>query len=203
MATTTNYSLPLIESSEYSSKLFSDFVAMLCGNSNSSALVMIDALLKGKASLIDGKVPSNELPSYVDDVIEGYLSSGTFYSTKSGSTYSDALTGETGKIYVDKDSNSTYRWSGSQYVQVGGTDKLLFTNVTASNWVSDNTYSDYGYKCDITCNGITSSSIVHIMFDITEATSGDYAPVCVTSSNTVTIYGKVNTSITIPTIKEI
>ena len=68
MATTTNYSLPLIESSEYSSKLFSDFVAMLCGNSNSSALVMIDALLKGKASLIDGKVPSNELPSYVDDI---------------------------------------------------------------------------------------------------------------------------------------
>ena len=108
MATTTNYSLPLIESSEYSSKLFSDFVAMLCGNSNSSALVMIDALLKGKASLIDGKVPSNELPSYVDDVIEGYLSSGTFYSTKSGSTYSDALTGETGKCKTANSNSIAY-----------------------------------------------------------------------------------------------
>ena len=93
-------------------------------------------------------------------------------------------------------------------LQVGNTkykitQKLVFTNVTASNWVADVTYADYGYKCDLTCQGITANSIVEVMFGMTEATSGDYAPVCETSSNTVTLYSKVNTSITIPVIKEI
>ena len=204
MATTPNYNLPLIENSEYATKLFSEFVAMVCGNSNSSALVMIDSLLAGKASLVNGKVPSSELPSYVDDVIEGYLNNGVFYATKSGSTYSDAITGEEGKIYVDKDTNYTYRWSGSLFVKVGGADdKLTFTNVSASTWVSDSTYTGYSYKCVLNCNGITSSSIVEVIFDVDEATSGNYAPVCTTGTDSVTIYGKVNDSITIPVIKEI
>lgn len=69
-----------------------------------------------------GKVPSSQLPSYVDDVIEGYLkaSDGKFYKTKSGSTYSDVITGEAGKIYTDLDTNRTYRWSGSAYTQIKG-----------------------------------------------------------------------------------
>ena len=56
-----------------------------------------------------GKVPSSQLPSYVDDVIEGYLSASKFYATKSGDTYSEEITGESGKIYVDLDTNKTYR----------------------------------------------------------------------------------------------
>lgn len=78
-----------------------------------------------------------------------------------------------------------------------------FTNVSANNWVSDSTYSGYSYKCDLSCTGITSSSVVMVIFGATEADSGNYAPVCTTSTNKVTIYSKVNTSITIPTIKEI
>jgi len=53
-----------------------------------------------------GKVPSTQLPSYVDDVIEA----ADFASLP--------LTGETGKIYVTLDSNICYRWSGSAYVQI-------------------------------------------------------------------------------------
>lgn len=53
-----------------------------------------------------GKVPASQLPSYVDDVLE-YNSKTAFPSA-----------GETGKIYVALDTNITYRWSGSAYVEI-------------------------------------------------------------------------------------
>ena len=80
----------------------------------------------GVASLDgDGKVPSSQLPSYVDDVVDAYivsgataLSAGWLSATSSGS----ALTPETGKIYVVLSAgeylNKTYRWSGTTYVEI-------------------------------------------------------------------------------------
>jgi hypothetical protein len=72
--------------------------------------------LSGKADLVDGKVPSTQLPSYVDDVLE--------YDNLAGFP----ATGETGKIYVAKDSNKVYRWSGSVYIEIsaspGSTDAV-------------------------------------------------------------------------------
>lgn len=53
-----------------------------------------------------GKVPTSQLPSYVDDVLE-YANLASFPAT-----------GETGKIYVALDTNKTYRWSGSAYVYI-------------------------------------------------------------------------------------
>lgn len=79
-----------------------------------------------------GKVPSTQLPSYVDDVIEGYYSSSKFYKTKgSDGTYSSEITGETGKIYVDLNTNKTYRWSGSAYTVISETLALGTTSSTA------------------------------------------------------------------------
>lgn len=78
-----------------------------------------------------GKVPSSQLPSYVDDVIEGYYNGGKFYSTKSGSTYSGEITGETGKIYTDLNTDKTYRWSGTVYTQIKGDLALGETESTA------------------------------------------------------------------------
>ena len=68
--------------------------------------------LETKADLVEGKVPAAQLPSYVDDVIEF-----------------DALAdfpkaGERGKIYVALDTNFTYRWSGSAYVEVSPSPDL-------------------------------------------------------------------------------
>jgi len=61
----------------------------------------------GYASLDgSGKVPSTQLPSYVDDVLE-YAN----FASLPG-------TGETGKIYVTLDTNKTYRWSGSVYIEI-------------------------------------------------------------------------------------
>lgn len=66
---------------------------------------------EGVASLDStGKVPSAQLPSYVDDVIE-----------VAGIDTAPA-TGETDKIYVDTISNKTYRWSGTAYVEISTSD---------------------------------------------------------------------------------
>lgn len=62
-----------------------------------------------------GKVPSSQLPSYVDDVIEGYYYNGQFYTD---SAHTQLITPETGKIYVDLDTNKTYRWGGTTYVEI-------------------------------------------------------------------------------------
>ena len=76
-----------------------------------------------------GKVPAAQLPSYVDDVVEGYYLSSKFYKTNS--TSGTVITGETGKIYVDLSTNKTYRWSGSAYVVISETLALGETSSTA------------------------------------------------------------------------
>lgn len=64
----------------------------------------------------NGLVPAVLLPSYVDDVIE-----------RSAFAALPAV-GETGKIYVTTDTNKTYRWSGSVYIEIsaspGSTDAI-------------------------------------------------------------------------------
>lgn len=70
------------------------------------------------ASMITGIIPADNLPGYVDDVIEGTLS--TFPTT-----------GETGKIYVDTSTNKEYRWSGTQYVEISASLALGETSSTA------------------------------------------------------------------------
>lgn len=67
----------------------------------------------------NGKVPASQLPSYVDDV-EEY-----------GSILSFPKQGEEGKIYVAKDTNLTYRWGGSTYVEIGQSIALGETSETA------------------------------------------------------------------------
>ena len=72
----------------------------------------------------NGKVPSSQLPGYVDDVVDSYVVGSTPYtqdwlSAESGGT---ALTPESGKIYLvvseGEYQNREYRWSGTQYAQI-------------------------------------------------------------------------------------
>lgn len=78
----------------------------------------------------NGKVPSSQLPSYVDDTVEGYLNEvdGKFYAE---STYETEIPGETGKIYVTLDTNKSYRWSGSRFVEISEGLALGETSSTA------------------------------------------------------------------------
>lgn len=74
----------------------------------------------GVASLdSNGTVPASQLPSYVDDVLE--------YDTRNGFP----STGESGKVYIAKDTNITYRWSGTTYVKIGSDLALGETSSTA------------------------------------------------------------------------
>lgn len=67
----------------------------------------------------NGLVPTSQLPAYVDDVLE-YASQSAFPAT-----------GETGKIYVALDTNLTYRWGGSAYVEISPSLALGETSSTA------------------------------------------------------------------------
>ncbi len=65
-----------------------------------------------KADLVDGQIPAVQLPSYVDDVLEFQ-------------TFADfPANGESGKIYLDKEKNLSYRWGGSAYVYTGNPLKV-------------------------------------------------------------------------------
>lgn len=75
-----------------------------------------------------GKVPSSQLPSYVDDIIEGYKNGANFYKD---STHTQLITPESDKMYVDLATNTTWRWSGSIYVQINEGLALGETSSTA------------------------------------------------------------------------
>ena len=75
--------------------------------------------MTAKADLVDGKVPASQLPAFVDDVLE-YANMAAFPTA-----------GESGKIYVDTDTNKTYRWGGTAYVEISSSIALGETAATA------------------------------------------------------------------------
>jgi predicted heme/steroid binding protein len=78
-------------------------------------------IANGYASLDGGGlVPSTQLPSYVDDVLE--------YTNLAGFP----ATGETGKIYVALDNNKIYRWSGTTYIEVSPTVGTIWGGITGT-----------------------------------------------------------------------
>ncbi len=112
------------------------FIAMLAGTSaNAKNLVLADGTNIAQSTFIPatekgansgvatldatGKVPSSQLPSFVDDVIEA----ANFAALPE--------TGEGGKIYVTLDDNKTYRWGGTTYVEISAGLALGETQGTA------------------------------------------------------------------------
>lgn len=94
-----------------------------------------------------GKVPSSQLPSYVDDVVE-YTNLAAFPAT-----------GEAGKIYIAKDTNITYRWPGSApYVEISASLALGTTSSTA--YRGDHGLTAYNHVT-VTTNphGVTKSQV--------------------------------------------
>ncbi len=80
----------------------------------------------GVATLNDGgKIPSEQLPSYVDDVLE--------YDVKA----QFPIPGETGKIYVARTTNTIYRWSGSTYIEISPAPDLVGISnmVNSRSWL--------------------------------------------------------------------
>ena len=78
--------------------------------------------------LENGKIKETYLPSYVDDVKEGYYYNDKFYEE---AEHTHEIPAESGKIYVDLTSNDSYRWGGTTYVKISNpTD--VFTGATSS-----------------------------------------------------------------------
>ena len=86
-----------------------------------NAISGVQSELSAKADLVDGKVPANQLPSYVDDVLE--------FADKAA--FPAAEQAESGKIYVDRGTNRTYRWGGTDYVEISPSLALGETATTA------------------------------------------------------------------------
>ena len=112
----------------------------------------IPVIQKGAANGVaeldeNGKVPTAQLPSYVDDVLE--------YSAKS----SFPSTGEAGKIYIDTSTNITYRWSGSVYVEISASLALGNNSSTAFRGDYGNTAYTHSQKTSGNPHGVTKSDV--------------------------------------------
>lgn len=94
-----------------------------------------------------GKVPSSQLPSYVDDILE-FANSAALPGT-----------GETGKIYVTLDNNLSYRWSGSAYVEVSKSLALGETSATAHRGDRGKTAYDHSQITTGNPHGTTPADI--------------------------------------------
>lgn len=113
-----------------------------------------------------GKVPMAQLPSYVDDVIE-YVNRQNFPAI-----------GETGKIYVDTSTNTSYRWSGSTYTAIayainlgetsedayrGDRGKIAYDHATAKG----SAFSNNLYKMTTNVQGHVTAATPVTKYDLT------------------------------------
>ena len=116
-----------------------------------------------------GKVPSTQLPSYVDDVIDlinfvssnptsGMTIGNKYYNTTSKKIFTATSTSagvkstpEAGKIYINIATNKTYRWSGSTMAEISASLALGTTSTTAFRGDYGNTlYTNFGSGTNIT-----------------------------------------------------
>lgn len=125
---------PYVKSGDLPSWLTKDFAEPITDVSN-------------KADLVNGMVPSSQLPSYVDDVLE-FASESAFPQP-----------GESGKIYIALDTNKTYRWGGTAYAEISKSLAIGETAETAG--AGDKTKVAYEHALITTGNphGTTFASL--------------------------------------------
>ena len=114
----------------------------------------------------DAKVPTAQLPSYVDDVIEAYTRSGATALSSTWLSLTDggaALTPEKGKIYVIMSSgsyqNKQYRWSGSTYVLCNPSDVNSVNGFTGVVVLKELTIQKNGTQVGDKFNGSANKTI--------------------------------------------
>ena len=117
----------------------------------------VDNKLNTKADLVAWKVPTNQLPSYVDDVLE--------FDTRTAFP----ATWEKGKIYIAINDDSQWRWTGSTYKKMvsspwstdaipEGSQNLYFTDARAKNAVQ----SDLNGKADLVGGKVPESQLPEV-----------------------------------------
>ena len=127
----------------------------------------------------NGKVPSSQLPSYVDDVVE-YQQRDNF-----------PLTGRSGIIYVDTSTNIIYRWSGSDYIEISSSLALGTTNATAFR----GDYGNTAYIHATDSNKLTTASSAGF-FKISATNQGHVASLTPVQKSDITALGIPETDTT-------
>lgn len=82
--------------------------------------------------------------------------------------------------------------------------KLLFADVVipSSSFSADTTYSDYGFRATVALDGVLSSMVPEVIFDVADAVGGNFCPVAHTYDGGLYIYASSvpDSGVTIPTI---
>lgn len=121
----------------------------------------LDKTLKGAANGLaeldaTGKVPASQLPSYVDDVVEGYFYNSKFYKE---SAHTTEIAGETSKIYMDLTTNKIYRWSGTAFAVISDTITIGETSSTAYRGDRGKTAYDHSQLTSGNPHKVTKSDV--------------------------------------------
>ena len=119
-----------------------------------------------------GKVPSSQLPSFVNDVIEV-------------ADYDHLpITGESGKIYVTLDTNKTYRWTGSGYAEISESLALGETSSTAYRVDRGKTAYDHATE-----GGKISSAVTSGLYKVAATAQGHIASLTAVEKSDITALG--------------
>lgn len=98
-------------------------------------------------------------------------------------------------FYIDSEDNGVQKRHRIN-PEGGEFNKLVFGEqvVQASAWQSDSTYSAYPYRATIALENVTEEYIPNVIFDVTDATGGNLAPVSVTYNGGVYLYASAQPS---------
>ena len=82
---------------------------------------------------------------------------------------------------------------------------LLFQDISiaTSAWTKTSTYMAYPYQATAACPGCTTNHFPEVVFNLDDALSGQFAPICNSITDGIEIYASdiPSAAITIPTIK--
>ena len=159
-------------------------------------------------------LPSNTndaLDNKVDKVVGKGLSSNDYTTTEKNKVANlpEDANAELSKK-VDKEAGkglSTEDYTTEEKTKLGSLNAAIIVqssvSVPTSAWVSDTTYGDYPFRTSIQIDGCTVNHIPEVTFALSDATSGNLAPIAETYDGGVYIYASEQPSeeMTIPTIK--
>lgn len=134
----------------------------------------------------NGLIPSSQLPSYVDDVLE--------YDTKTDFP----TNGESGKIYIATDTNLQYRWTGTQYIEISSSLALGETSSTAYRGDRGKIAYDHSQKTNgnphkVTKNDVGLGNVPNVTTNnqTPTFTKADTRDLPISGETLTTIFGKI------------
>lgn len=158
---------------------------------------------------------SGKLGSYIDDINEviggnsgesltkkidnalGYIGDLESYTNTLGGyieEIQDTIGGSSGESLIDRLKKVEDEIPNKQ--EKG----LIFNDVEVSEWEPSTKYSSFIFESHISLDGVTADDFVEVIFNMDDATSGVYAPICESLDGKVVIYANYNAAITIPSI---